>query len=250
MSVALYEFPLYEKVRNYLRLEQSFAQLNEAQNAKSEFQYLHFLEVLFNIIDLIERLDLRTDFLRDIDVHEKKLVHWSQHPDIDKDALNQALQTLHRLSGEIKRNKKLGASLRDERFLSNIRQRFATPGGATSFDLPSLFCWLKQDDEPKQADMQQWKLQLDLIENSLQMLLSFLREKARFQAIECKNGYYQGSVEEKIELVRIQCDLSLGIYPVVSGTRNRFGVKFMRLNPPVGSSGAITNMVNCQLATC
>jgi cell division protein ZapD len=250
MSVALYEFPLYEKVRNYLRLEQLFAQLNEAQAAKSEFQYLHFLEILFNIIDLIERLDLRTDFLRDIDAHEKKLVHWSQHPDIDKEALDQALKTLHHLSSEIKRNQKLGASLRDERFLSSIKQRFVTPGGVSSFDLPALFCWLKQADEVKQADMQQWKKQLDLIENSLQMLLSFLREKARFQDIECKNGYHQGSVEEKIEMVRIQCDLSLGIYPVVSGTRNRFGVKFMRLNPPAGSSAAITSLVHWRLACC
>jgi len=250
MSVALYEFPLYEKVRNYLRLEQLFAQLNEARHARSENQYLHFLEVFFSLTDLVDRLDLRTDFLRDIDVHEKKLVHWSQHPDIDSAALKQALQTLHRLSSEIKRNQKLGASLKDERFLMNIKQRFTTPGGATSFDLPSLFCWLKQADEPKQADLLQWKQQLSLVESSLQMLLSFLREKARFQSIECKNGYYQGSVEEKIELVRIQCDLESGIYPVVSGTRNRFAVKFMQLNPAAGSSGAISNQVNFQLACC
>lgn len=250
MSVALYEFPLYEKVRNYLRLEQLFAQLTEAQSAQSENQYLHFFEVLFSLIELVDRLDLRTDFLRDIDTHEKKLMHWSQHPDIDKEALNQALQTLHRLSGEIKTNKKLGASLREERFLTNIKQRFASPGGVTSFDLPSLFCWLKQNDELKQADMLHWKNQLGLVENSLQMLLSFLREKARFQNIECTNGYYQGSVEEKIELVRIQIDLNSGIYPVVSGTRNRFGVKFMQLNPPEGSSGAVTNKVSFELACC
>jgi cell division protein ZapD len=250
MSVALYEFPLYEKVRNYLRLEQLFAQLEEAKDAQSEYQFLRFLELLFDIMDMVERLDLRTDFLRDIDAHEKKLVHWSQHPDIDNQALDQALQTLHRLSSEIKRNPKLGASLREEKFLSNIRQRFTTPGGVTSFDLPSLFCWLKQDNEIKLAHMQDWKQQLSLIENSLQMLLSFLREKARFQNIECKNGYYQGSVEEKIELVRIQCDSSSGIYPVVSGTRNRFGLKFMRLNPPAGSSGAITEQVNFKLACC
>ncbi|MFT5283604.1 MAG: cell division protein ZapD, partial [Yoonia sp.] len=107
MSVALYEFPLCEKVRNYLRLEQLFAQLKEAKQAQSENQYLYFFEVFFNVIDLVDRLDLRTDFLRDIDSHERKLLHWSQHPDIDNNALEIALDNLQRVGVDIKKNKKL-----------------------------------------------------------------------------------------------------------------------------------------------
>lgn len=250
MSVALYEFPLCEKVRNYLRLEQLFAQLNEAKRAQSEYQYLYFFEVLFNLIDMVDRLDLRTDFVRDIDAHERKLLHWSQHPNIDNEALEIALQNLTRLGSELKKNKKLGASLRDERFLSNIRQRFSIPGGVTSFDLPSLFCWLKQPNTNKQTDMEKWMKQLSLVDRSLAMLLSFLREKTTFQNMVSKSGFYQGTVEDKIELVRIQCNRASGIYPVVSGSRNRYGVKFMQLNPESGTSGAVTGTIEFQLACC
>ncbi|MFT6269259.1 MAG: cell division protein ZapD [Alphaproteobacteria bacterium] len=250
MSVALYEFPLCEKVRNYLRLEQLFAQLNEAKQAQSENQYLYFFEVFFNVIDLVERLDLRTDFLRDIDSHERKLLHWSQHPDIDNNALETALQNLQRVGVDIKKNKKLGASLRDDRFLANIRQRFSIAGGVTSFDLPSLFCWLKQDNASKQSFMDSWLAQLKIIENSLEMLMSFLREKSRFQEMVSQSGYYQGTVEDKIELVRIQCNNTNGIYPVVSGSRNRYGVKFMKLNAQTGTSGAVTNTIEFQLSCC
>ena len=250
MEVALYEFPLYEKVRNYLRLEQLFEQLEEAKSAKSDLSYLHFFATLFSIVDLIERLDLRTDFLRDIANHEKKLVHWSQHPDIDSEALSQALKTLNHLSSEIKRNQKLGASFRDERFLANIKQRFATTGSVTSFDLPMLFCWLKQNDESKQQDVNKWVQMLGLVHNSLQMMLSFLREKARFTDVVCQSGFYQGSVEEKIELVRIHCPTSDNMYPVVSGTRNRFGVKFMQLNTEDGTSAAVSSEVTFSLACC
>lgn len=253
MSVALYEFPLCEKVRNYLRLEQIFAQLKEAnaqQANRTKHQYLHFFDVLFNIMDLIERLDLRTDFLRDIDAQERKLVHWSQHPDIDSEALNTALQALHRLTSEIKKNKKLGASLREDRFLNSIRQRFSTPGGATSFDLPSLFCWLKQSHQNKQDDMNNWVAKLALIDNSLSMLLTFLREKSRFAEVKSNNGFYQSSTDEKLDLVRIQCDATHNIYPVVSGSRNRFGVKFMQLNTKDGNSAAVTGAVQFQLCCC
>jgi cell division protein ZapD len=250
MSVALYEFPLCEKVRNYLRLEQLFAQLKEAKSAQSDSQYLYFFEALFNVLDLVDRLDLRTDFLRDIDSHERKLVHWSQHPDIDKNALDSALKDLHSVGSEIKINKKLGASLRDERFLANIRQRFSTPGGVTSFDLPSLFCWLKQDDISKQTIMEKWLAQLSIIDTSLKMLLTFLREKSRFQVIVSKSGFYQGTVEDKIELVRIQCDNSNCVYPVVSGSRNRYGIKFMKLKPDSGTSEAVTETIKFELSCC
>ena len=95
MSVATYEFPLSEKVRNYLRLEQLFQQLDNTRQASSKFEILHFFDVLFTLLDLLERLDLRSDLIRDIDTHEKSLVQWSSHPNIDSNALNKALTQIH-----------------------------------------------------------------------------------------------------------------------------------------------------------
>jgi cell division protein ZapD len=82
------------------------------------------------------------------------------------------------------------------------------------------------------------------------MLLSFLREKTRFQDIVSQSGFYQGAVEDKVELVRILCAQNSGIYPVVSGSRNRYGVKFMKLNPDSGTSDAVTDTIEFQLSCC
>jgi cell division protein ZapD len=250
MAVALYEFPLSEKVRNYLRLEQLFHQLDEVKSATNEFQYLYFFEVLFDVMELIERIDLRSDFIRDIDTQEKNLVHWSQHPDIDSSALDQALQKLHQLTGEIKQNKKLGSGLKEEKFLSSIRQRFSIPGGATSFDLPSLFCWLKQPEDVKKAKISQFRAHTQLIENCLEMLMSFLRERGRFSPALAKNGFYQGTVEDKLELVRVRCDNNNAFYPVLSGNKHRYGIKFMNLFPAEGSTGALAQDVDFEIACC
>lgn len=250
MTVALYEFPLSEKVRNYLRLEQLFHQLNEVKFATTEFQYLYFFDVLFDLIDLIERLDLRTDFVRDFDAQEKNLVFWSQHPDIDSSALEQALQSLHRVVGVLKKNKKLGASIREEKFLSSIRQRFSIPGGATSFDLPGLFCWLKQPESLRKAHIEKWYAHLQVVETSIEMLMSFLRERGKFTSILGKNGFYQGNVEDKLELVRVKCDNTKGYYPVLSGNKHRYGIKFMLLFPEEGTTGAISDNVEFELASC
>jgi cell division protein ZapD len=250
MTVALYEFPLCEKVRNYLRLEQLFNQLDEVKFATTEYQYLYFFEVLFDLIELIERIDLRSDFVRDLDQQEKTLVHWSKHPDIDSSALEQALQTLHRLSGQIKHSKKLGAGIRDEKFLSNIRQRFSIPGGATSFDLPSLFCWLKQPEGIKKIQISAWKEHLLIVDSSIKMLMSFLRERGRFASALAKNGFYQGAIEDKIEMIRVKCDNTKGYYPVLSGNKHRYGIKYMTLFPDEGSTGAIADNIDFEIASC
>jgi cell division protein ZapD len=87
MSQAIYEFPLNEKVRTYLRLEQLFKQLVHANSATENWQFINFFSSLFTLLDLLERLDLRSDVLKDIEQHEKNLVIWSQHPNIDNEAL-------------------------------------------------------------------------------------------------------------------------------------------------------------------
>ncbi|MEM7266858.1 MAG: cell division protein ZapD, partial [Pseudomonadota bacterium] len=64
MGHAVFEFPLKEKVRNYLRVEQLLGQLKIT--AKSEHTHLQlvFFEQLFELLDLIERLDLRSDLTK------------------------------------------------------------------------------------------------------------------------------------------------------------------------------------------
>lgn len=80
--------------------------------------------------------------------------------------------------------------------------------------------------------------------------MSFLREKARFQDVISKSGFHQGSVEDKVELLRIKCDNTNGVYPVVSGSRNRYGIKFMQLDPLLGTSDAVVDTIEFSLSCC
>jgi cell division protein ZapD len=250
MPVAVYEFPLCEKVRNYLRLEQLFKQLDHTSEFDSEFESLHFFDVFFTLLDLLERLDIRKDFIQDIDVHEKNLVHWSQHPNIDNSALEATLQKLHKLLNELKRTNKLGSSLKEDRFLASIRQRFSIPGGATSFDLPHLFCWLKQSKETREADINTWVAQLNLVRENISLLMQFLRERSKYESVIANNAFYQGIVTEKIDLIRVRCSNSEGHYPVLSGNKYRFGIRFMQLSSDEGNNGNIEGQIQFEIACC
>ncbi|AEE21971.1 cell division protein ZapD [Paraglaciecola chathamensis] len=250
MPQAIYEFPLNEKVRTYLRLEQLFQQLNQVKQATENGQYIHFLSSLFTLLDLLERLDLRTDVLKDIEAHEKNLVLWSQHPNIDNDALQSALQQILRLREELKSAKKFGSDLKEDRFLAAIRQRFAIPGGTCSFDLPSLHYWLQQPHERIQNDIKGWMSEIDLIDRGLQIILAFLRERGRFSTIEAAKGFYQGVADDKNELIRVISATDQGYYPMLSGNKYRYAIRFMLFTPNIQGGTTVDEQVTCKLACC
>ncbi|MCF2948676.1 cell division protein ZapD [Paraglaciecola aquimarina] len=250
MSQAIYEFPLNEKVRTYLRLEQLFKQLEQGKKATEDWQYINFLDSLFTLLDLLERLDLRNDVLKDIELHEKNLVIWSQHPNIDNDALQNALQKILRLREALKGTKKIGSELKDDRFLSSIRQRFAIPGGTCGFDLPNLHYWLQQPIESKQQTISVWLQEVLAIQQAMEMTLSFLRERGRFSQVEAEKGFYQGIAEDNNELIRVLSPIDQGYYPILSGNKYRYAIRFTLFTPTISGSTGVDSSVTFSLASC
>ena len=250
MSQAIFEFPLNEKVRTYLRLEQLFKQLVHANSATEDWQFINFFSSLFTLLDLLERLDLRNDVLKDIELHEKNLVIWSQHPNIDNDALQRSLQKILRLRESLKGSKKIGADLKDDRFLASIRQRFSIPGGTCSFDLPNLHYWLQQSSQQKLQDVQNWMLELTPIKEAIEITLSFLRERGRFVSHQAEKGFYQGVAEDKNELIRVISATDQGYYPMLSGNKYRYAIRFTLFTPNLQGGSGVDSVVAFKLACC
>lgn len=250
MNEAVFEFPLKEKVRNYLRVEQLLGQLKSASQHDNAHLQLVFFEQLFELLDLIERLDLRSDMGKDLDAHEKNLVYWSQHPKIDSAALDQALKTILSLKQKLKSERRFGSALKEDKLLSSIRQRFAIPGGACSFDLPNLHFWLQQPVAVRQAEIAAWLDTLSLLDDTLAVSLSFIRERGQFKNTTADNGFYQGVAEDKNELIRIRCRVDEGYYPTLSGNKYRYALRFLWFSPNEEQSSGVETDIQFKLAAC
>ncbi|WP_416306110.1 cell division protein ZapD [Neptunicella sp. SCSIO 80796] len=250
MSVAVYEFPLNEKVRTYLRLEQLFKQLGQCHSLTEDWQFVGFFESFFTLMELLERIDIRADILKDIDIHERNLVHWSQHPQIDNNALQATLRRIVNLRDQLKSARKIGGNLKDDKFLMSIRQRFSIPGATCSFDLPNLHFWVKQPRAIVHQDIDRWMIEFHLVHQAIDITLSFLRERGRLTATIAEKGFYQGSADSQNELIRVECPTDQGYYPVLSGNKHRYAIRFMRFEP--ANSGQISQEtdVNFGLACC
>jgi len=226
MTTILYEHPLNERIRNYLKLEQLFKQVNSCAVSDILINHQVFFSALFAIIDTLERTDMRGDLIKDLEKLQHNLVVWSQAPDIDSTVLEDNLRDTVALVSQLRVNNQSWAHLKENMLLSSLKQRFAIQGGNSSFDLPQLQFWLHQPKTQITKEIEQWLSLLDNINNSLALVLKFIRQRAEFTCIETDSGFYQDSGEGLL-LLRIKIDQSAQYFPTISGNKFRYSIRFM-----------------------
>ena len=227
MTTVLYEHPLNERIRNYLKLEQLFAQTNNCV-LNNSIQNCHhvFFNALFAIIDTLERNDIRGDLIKDLEKLEHNLGKWLDAPNIDVSAIEANLQQTRTLISQLKITPSLWCQLKDDKLLASLKQRFAIQGGSSSFDLPQLQFWLHHHPEKIKTDTDKWLSLLAQIGGSLDLVLKFIRQRSAFEKIISENGFYQAN-GEGVLLLRIKVDQDAQYFPTVSGNKFRYSIRFM-----------------------
>lgn len=226
MTTILYEHPLNERIRNYLKLEQLFAQATECLKYNIEVSQSVFFNALFAIIDTLERNDIRGDLIKDLEKLEQNLVVWSTSPNVNNNALEDTLRQTIELICQLKTITPVWCQLKEDKFLASLKQRFAMQGGSSSFDLPQLQFWLSRSQKETSTDIANWLALLAQIKNALDIILKFIRLRANFETIKTDSGFYQDS-GEGIHLLRIKIAKDLQFYPTVSGNKFRYSIRFM-----------------------
>ncbi len=102
MTAILYEHPLNERIRNYLKLEQLFVQAFDSLQYSLITSHSVFFNALFAIVDTLERNDIRGDLIKDLEKLEQNLVIWSQNPEIDNAILDDNLKKTISLASSLK----------------------------------------------------------------------------------------------------------------------------------------------------
>ena len=248
MSSVLYEHPLNERIRNYLKLEQLFSQTKSCLQCNIDLSHQIFFSSFFAIIDTLERNDIRGDLIKDLEKLEQNLVVWSRAPNIDGSALENNLKLSVSLLCQLKTPTPQWLQLRDDKFLSTLKQRYAMQGGSCSFDLPQLTLWLNRSQTDIEQDIQHWLSLLEQISSALALILKFIRQKTHFEQVDCQSGFYQDN-GEGILLLRIKVAGGANYYPTVSGNKFRYSIRFML---PCNETGRkyFDQQVQFQLARC
>lgn len=226
MSSVLYEHPLNERIRNYLKLEQLFAQAKQCTPEAIRSCYQVYFNALFAIFDTLERNDIRGELIKDLEKLEQHLVVWSKSPEINSSALEENLKQAVSFICVLRTNLPPWSDLRNDKLLASIKQRFAIQGGSSTFDLPQLQFWLNQPQNVVEQCMENWLNKLKELEQSIALVLKFLRQKSSFETINTESGFYQDNGEGLL-LLRIKLAENAQYYPTVSGNKFRYSIRFM-----------------------
>ncbi|MDA0149988.1 cell division protein ZapD [Vibrio sp. LaRot3] len=245
MTTHYFEHPLNEKTRIYLRVEALLHQLDVSARFNDDLQHLSFFRALFDLLEIFEQIQLKSELAKDIEKQRLTYRNWLNFEGVDQDMLQSILQEVDQAHSQLMAAERFGQSLKEDRFLSAIRQRFNLPGGACCFDLPALHHWLHLPSEVKQRDASTWTESLQSLSDALHLWLKLTRETGHFQSQLAKAGFYQSDAEEA-NILRLNIPMHFGVYPMISGHKNRFAIKFIDFS----SGQAHVGDVEFELAVC
>lgn len=241
-----YEYPLNEKIRSWLRLETLLQQVYELSHITSYTSGVAFFRSVSELIEILDRGEVRTDLIKELEKHRKRLAAWADSPNADNQLISSLLNDLSTKTTNITSASRFGQQLRNDKIISMVRQRLSIPGGCCSFDLPTLQLWLNMPQEPRDHSIGEWLKSLAPLKDTLDTILHLLRQAAAFETKECHNGFYQDSVEDK-ELLRVRLSTDKLIYPQISGHKTRFAIRFLHID---SENGIVPAMMNFELSCC
>ncbi|GAA0497478.1 cell division protein ZapD [Tatumella terrea] len=245
-TVILFEYPLNEKMRTWLRIEYLLKNLSSSQPVNDPASALSFFRGIGDLLDIFDRGDFRADLVKELDRQQQKLCGWLSVSGVDTVRVSELQQELKQQGIRMMAVPRMGQQLREDRFISQVRQRLGIPGGCCSFDLPSLHIWLNSPETERQAQVDEWCSTLQPLKESLSLVLDLIRQSGSFHTQTSLNGFFQDNAEDA-DLLRLKLNADDDLYPQISGHKNRYAIRFM---PADSEQGEIPARLQFELACC
>jgi cell division protein ZapD len=228
-QTVVYEQPLNERVRTFLRLEFLFAQHHHHRADHTHWGVRATLRSLLDIYTVVSRSDLKTEILKELSEQHGTLARLQQRPGVDGSRLQSVLAELNEAVNamQVLTTHTLASVLRDNEFLISLLHRSTIPGGVGAFDLPSFHHWLTQPGDHIRRDLDAWFADLIPFDRAINLYLRLLRQSTQAVDAVAKAGIHVYTPQAEYELVRVLVAASAGVYPEISAGRHRFTVRFM-----------------------
>lgn len=251
-SRILYEHPLNERIRLFLRLEHLFSQFFHFKAGYSFWDSHATVSALVEMITILDRTDIRSEVLKELDRHRNELSRLLNLSHVDKDRLEKTLAELSRYYREVQDlGNRLSHEIRENDLLNSIRQRTLVSGGTCGFDIPAYHYWLNQDAQIKSQSLNEWLSEMMPFSTSIELLLSLIRNSALFEPCTAHNGFFQQSFDSQAacQLLRIALNTDRACYPEVSGNKHRINLRFMEYTE-MGRPHQVSQNLEFDMSAC
>ncbi len=226
----LYEFPLNERIRLFMRLEKLFEEADYFLAGCSAWDSRAVMACLIEIVATFARYDLKSELLKEIDRHSQVLHRLAGNPNVDQSKVMKIIHELADLGSRLyARPGKLGHAVIEADLIKAVSQRSSMPGGSCSFDLPAFHFWLEQDGSKRRNDLTRWLEPFATVKSAVHLLMGFLRGSASATDEVARDGFYQKTLDHTLsfQLLRIHIARRYPCFAEISGGKHRFTVRML-----------------------
>ncbi len=249
----VYEQPLNEKIRAFLRLEKLFQEYSFHLKQGSDWNNRVAIDAILEILAYTTRSDIKLEVLKELERQHTRLERLSKRPQIDQSQLSAVLKNIQKRMGDLQAiSGQVGQETKNVELLASIAQKSSVPGSICDFDLPALKHWLLLAKDKRQKHIERWFQPFGHLDRSIQLILDILRHSAESTDEIAQNGFFQKSLDtnQAIQLLRIEIPDDSECYPEISAGKHRFSVRFMKNSDPAVRPEQCKEDVNFKLMMC
>ena len=246
----LYELPLNERLRTFMRVEFISNRLNYFLELDDSWATRSIIHGLIEIYSILSRTDVRREVITDLDRYIYEMRKYQNSPLADEDRARELRQDLESLKVTVENS---GSDylkpLRNNEFLNSLLHRQTLPGGKAEFDMPKYKFWL--DSGRTKSDIDQWVGVIKPVCSSIDKLLWMIRESTEAISTVAVGGFYnhQISKNHQISLVRIFLNENT-IYPEVSGGKHLISIRFFNWGDSEENWSQTKENINFRISLC
>jgi len=231
--MASYDYPFNERIRTLLRVEDLFAKVLYNVEGGHEYQHHCALITLLQILDVVDRAELKLDLLQELDRQKNAMRLLIGNPAIVADALEATINDIDNAADALRaETTKLGQTLRANEWLMSIKQRAGIPGGVCEFDVPSYHFWLGLGEARRRQDLDNWLKPLIPMQQAIVIILRILRGSGATSKLVAISGAYQQMLggAKPAQMLKIEIADDLNCFPEVSANKYAINIRFNTLD--------------------
>lgn len=255
-DIGVFEQPLNERFRLFLRVEQLFERLEHHLAGHTVWDTHAALQAVLELLHTVSRGDSKRELIKELDRQRAALSRFDDERSVvDRTRLRGVLAEHQRLLDALHAHPRtLGQELRDNELVDHLQQRATAGGRPGILELPAYQEWLQRPAQERHSTLRHWLDPLEPARDAIRQCLTLVRDSVDWQSIHVTQGFYEQPLEptQAIQLLRVRLDDVSGghRFPEISAGRQRFTVRFFQQRTPSDRSTQVNEALTFGLACC
>lgn len=251
--MAVYEHPLNEKIRLFMRLGYLLERFNFHLKDPTPENCQAAVMVLLELYNLSSRLDVKNATLNVMEWQVQGIRRLEGIEGVDNERLKRVLTRLEEKSKRLYSFRgQLGQHLKNHNFLGILKQRSSIAGGVNGLDIPLFKYWLNRSDQSRMNDLKGWVRPYEIAQEAIKLVMELIMASTEEETILAEQGFYQASLNPNrdYQLMQLTLSESAQFYPEISAGKQRFTVRFVDASQLEEKGKQIVEDVEFNLRLC